>query len=166
MVAMEAYTQDGSLYSRVVTGSDGKYSIDVPVGWSGRVQPFRQGFNFFPDKTPYFYLNLNQTQNYQAPIGTMYRITVSIKQPNGQKLPSTVYAKVYYDGIDHANGSQDVSEMVRDTGETVFDFYSGWIGEIKPTIYRGGTYTLNPPSIRMSAPIASNMTFSFTATPQ
>ena len=96
----------------------------------------------------------------------MYRITVSIKKPNGQKLPSTVYAKVYYDGIDHANGSRDVSELYRSSGDTYFDFYSGWIGEIKPNIYAGGAYTLNPPSIRMSAPITSNMTFSFTATPQ
>jgi hypothetical protein len=34
MVAMEAYSQAGSLFSRVVTGADGNYSIAVPVNWS------------------------------------------------------------------------------------------------------------------------------------
>jgi hypothetical protein len=85
-----------------------------------------------------------------------YRVTVSIKKPDGTTLPSTVYARIDFNGIDHATGSHDFTYMDRSTGEAVWDFYSGWIGVVTPSIYLGGPYTINPASIRMSAPIMSD----------
>jgi len=63
MVAMEAYAEDGSLYSRIVTDVDGNYSIPVPIGWTGWVKPFRLGFGFFPEKINYYHLNEDRVTN-------------------------------------------------------------------------------------------------------
>ena len=38
---MEAYDEDGSLRSRIVTGVDGNYSIPVPSTWTGWVKPLK-----------------------------------------------------------------------------------------------------------------------------
>ncbi len=63
---------------------------------------------------------------------------------------------------------------IESTGQAVWDFHSGWIGEITPSNHQPGTppgegpilYNFTPASIRMSAPIASDLTFSFKAKPQ
>ena len=62
--AMEAYAEDGSLYSRTATDVDGNYSIPVPVGWTGTVKPFSLGFYFSPEKVYYSSLKENKIQNY------------------------------------------------------------------------------------------------------
>ena len=170
MVAMEAYAQDGSLFSRVITGVDGKYAINVPVGWSGWVKPVRLGFDFIPEKNPHFNMAQDQTKDYEAPGMLLnYRVTVSIKDKNGNKLPLNEHVRIDFRGIDHAAGSHDYTYMDRSTGQAVWDFHSGWIGEITPSNHQVEgpiLYNFNPASIRMSAPIATDMTFSFTATPQ
>jgi len=169
-VAMEAYSQDGSLFSRVVTGVDGKYAIPVSTGWSGWVKPVRLGFDFIPEKEPYSHLAQDQTKDYQAP-GMLLnnRVTVSVKKPDGSKLPLDEHVRIDFRGIDHAAGSHDYTYMDRSTGQAVWDFHSGWIGEITPSNHQVEgpiLYNFNPISIRMSAPIASDLTFSFTATPK
>jgi len=170
MVAMEAYAQDGSLFSRVITGVDGKYAINVPVGWSGWVKPVRLGFDFIPEKNPHFNMAQDQTKDYEAPGMLLnYRVTVSIKDKNGNKLPLNEHVRIDFRGIDHAAGSHDYTYMDRSTGQAVWDFHSGWIGEITPSNHQVEgpiLYNFNPASTRMSAPIMSDMTFSFTATPQ
>jgi hypothetical protein len=160
MVAMEAYAQDGSLFSRVVTGVDGKYAIPVPVGWSGWVKPVRLGFDFIPEKNPYSNLAQDQTKDYQAPgMFTKYRVTISVKRPGSGQFTFRTDAR----GIDHATGSHDWWNSIEDTGTLFWDFYSGWIGELRPS---HNSYNFSPAFIRMSKPIASDMTFSFTATPK
>ena len=175
MVAMEAIAQDGSLSDRVVTGVDGKYAISVPVGWSGSVKPVRLGFDFIPEQNPYFFLAQDQTKDYQAPgMFLNNRVTVSIRDENNNKLPLNEHVRIDFRGIDHAAGSHDYTYMDRSTGQAVWDFHSGWIGEITPSNHQPGTppgegpilYNFTPASIRMSAPIASDLTFSFKAKPQ
>jgi hypothetical protein len=170
-VAMEARAQDGSLFYQIFTDFDGNYSIPVPVGWKGSVEPVRFGFEFFPPKMSYSNLSTNQSQDYYAPHLIDYRVTVSVKKPDGSKLPINEHVRIDFRGIDHATGSHDYTYMDRSTGQAVWDFHSGWIGEITPSNHQPLgegpiLYNFNPASIRMSAPIASDMTFSFTATPQ
>jgi hypothetical protein len=108
LVAMEAYAQDGSLFFRVITDVDGKYAIPVPVGWSGWVKPVRLGFDFIPEKNPYFNLAQDQTKDYQAPgMFLNDRVTVSIRKPDGGKLPLNEHVRIDFRGIDHATGSHD-----------------------------------------------------------
>ena len=167
MVAMEAYAQEGSLFSRIVTDVDGNYSIPIPVGWTGWVKPFRLGFGFFPEKTYYYNLTEDRTKDYQAPYGDNYKITVSVKKPDGTLLPPNEQFEIRLDGINHAKGSYYKAGIVFSLGECSFSIHSGWIGDITPTNFGGGIdYTFNPASYRMSGVITSDMKFSFTAVPK
>jgi len=109
-VAMEACPQDGSPCSRIVADVDGKYSIPVPFNWSGSVKPSSLGFEFNPEKITYSGLKVNKTlQNYQAPLspgGSVYKITVSVKRPGGALLPPSEKFIIWFNGINHANGSK------------------------------------------------------------
>jgi hypothetical protein len=158
-VAMEARAQDGSLFYQIFTDFDGNYSIPVPVGWKGSVEPVRFGFEFFPPKMSYSNLITDQTKDYQAPFTLMYKVTVLVKRPGSSPFTFRTDAR----GIDHALGSHDWWNSIEDTGTLFWNFYSGWIGELRPS---HNSYNFEPAFIRMSAPLTSDMTFSFKATPK
>ena len=174
MVAMEACAEDGSPCSRIVADVDGKYSIPVPFNWSGSVKPSSLGFEFNPEKITYSGLKVNKTlQNYQAPlspVGSVYKITVSVRDKNGNLLPYDHRISINLDGTNHAKGSryQYFTVPVRTSWpfsatQWVFSSIpSGWIGDIIPI---SPDYTFIPPSTRLEGIVTGDRTFHFTATP-
>jgi hypothetical protein len=159
-VAMEARREDGSLYSSVFTGTDGKYSISVPTGWTGSITPVRYGFYFFPEKMPFYYLTSDQTQNFQAPhtIYPAFRVTVWIKKQGGGLLPLSENVEIDFIGTNHASGSLDLTLIDRNTGKAVWDLHRGWIGTVMPI---NQNYNFTPEFIQLSGPITSTMEFTF-----
>lgn len=62
---MEAWAQDGSLTSSIETDAAGNYSLLVPVGWTGWVQPLGHILEFVPEKITYTGLQGNKfTEDY------------------------------------------------------------------------------------------------------
>ncbi len=173
-VAMEACPQDGSKCSRIVADVDGEYSIPVPFNWSGSVKPFSLGFEFNPEKITYSALKVNKTlQNYQAPLspnGSVYKITVLVKDQNGNLLPYDPRISIILNGTNHAKGSryQYFTVPVRpkwpfSATEWAFSSIpSGWIGDITPS---SADYTFTPSSIRLEGIVTGDRAFTFTATP-
>ncbi len=177
MVAMEAWAEDGSLSSRSVTDANGNYSLSVPGGWTGWVKPVLSGFEFWPEKIDYNALNENKIQDYYAPsywgqtvppTGHVYKITVSVKRPGGALLPPNEKFIIWFNGINHANGSKVYCQLVTvptNLGECSLSQPSGWIGDIVPTNFEGGVnYTFAPASYHMNEILTSDLTFSFEAT--
>jgi hypothetical protein len=173
-IAMEACPQDGSPCSRIVADVDGKYSISVPFNWSGSVKPFSLGFEFNPEKITYSALKVNKTlQNYQAPLspnGSVYKITVLVKDQNGNLLPYDPRISIILNGTNHAKGSryQYFTVPVRpkwpfSATEWAFSSIpSGWIGDITTS---SADYTFTPSSIRLEGIVTGDRVFTFTATP-
>jgi hypothetical protein len=63
--AMKAWAEDGSLTSSVDTDAEGNYSLLVPVGWTGTVQPEGHILEFVPEKITYTGLQGNKfTEDY------------------------------------------------------------------------------------------------------
>ncbi len=177
MVAMEAWTEDGSLSSRSVTDANGNYSLSVPDGWTGWVKPVLSGFEFWPERIDYNTLKENKTQDYYAPsywgqtvppTGHVYKITVSVKSPGGALLPPSEKFIIWFNGINHANGSKVYCQIVTvptNLGECSLSQPSGWIGDIVPTNFEGGVnYTFAPAFYHMNEILTSDLTFSFEAT--
>ena len=177
LVAMEAWAEDGSLSSRSVTDANGNYSLSVPGGWTGWVKPVLAGFEFWPEKIDYNTLNENKIQDYYAPsywgqtippTGHVYKITVSVKRPGGALLPPSEKFIIWFNGINHANGSKVYCQIVTvpiNLGECSLSQPSGWIGDIVPTNFEGGfNYTFAPASYHMNEILTSDLTFGFEAT--
>jgi hypothetical protein len=62
---MEAWADDGSLTSSIDKDAAGNYSLLVPVGWTGRVQPVGYLLEFVPEKITYSSLQVNKfTEDY------------------------------------------------------------------------------------------------------
>ena len=177
MVAMEGYAEDGSLDYRAATDVDGNYSLTVPSDWRGLIKPSKESFEFSPETSNYTSVKANDSYNFSAPRptvsgGHVYKITVSVKLTNNNVPPLSNHIYIQFDGINHANGSR-----LSQTGGVGLDSLTGecdtyapqaWIGDIKPTNdgVLSVSYNFDPVSIRMSNPITSDMTFSFTATPK
>ncbi len=166
---IDCYDQDTySLYARSITDTDGDYSITVPIGWCGYIEPFwEDGVSFFPGKQLFFNIKADQVRNYQTPaIGSdSYTITVSIKKPDGELLPGHNFT-VNLDGIKHALGSHYHNGLLTWTGETsISNIAHGWIGTVTPNaddLSLG--YSFNPPFIRMNGILSSDRRFEFSAT--
>jgi len=61
----EAWAEDGSLTSSSDKDAEGNYSLLVPVGWTGRVQPLGHNLEFVPEKKTYSSLQGNKfTEDY------------------------------------------------------------------------------------------------------
>jgi len=58
--AMLAHAEDGSLFYSIFTDVDGNYSIPVPFGWTGWVEPVSPGFEFYPKQRDYSGLKENK----------------------------------------------------------------------------------------------------------
>ena len=140
--AMEAYAENGSLYSRTATDVDGNYSIPVPVGWTGTVKPFSLGFYFSPEKVYYSSLKENKIQNYTVMppfswIGTVifnyaWRCVKPIYLP-----PLTIKA---YD----LDGKLISTVVTGSDGIVNFAlpyYWSGWVTAVSPG------YTIDPPRV-------------------
>jgi hypothetical protein len=173
MVAVDACAQDGSPCIRIVANPDGTYSIPVPYNWSGSVKPSSLGFEFIPEKLTYSGLKVNKTQqNFQAPLspnGSVYKITVLVKDQNGNLLPYDPRISIRLDGTNHAKGSryQYFTVPVRpkwpfSATEWAFSSIpSGWIGDITPS---SADYTFTPSSIRVEGIVTGDRAFTFIAT--
>jgi len=165
----DCYDQDTySLYARGITDTDGDYSITVPVGWCGYIEPFwEDGVGFFPGKQLFFKIKADQVRNYQTPAGNdSYTITVSIKKPNGDLLPLNHHFTANLDGIKHVLGTHYHNGLLGHTGETGIGLMShGWIGTVTPNADNLSLgYSFDPPFIRMNGILSSDRRFEFTAT--
>jgi hypothetical protein len=175
MVAMEAYAEDGSLYSRIVTGGDGNYSITIPGGWKGWIKPSRAGFEFDPEKINYPSFTWEKDKyDFAAPMitvggGHIYKITVFLIGENGGIPPMSNHVDIEFDGISHAYGSRWKSNFY-DTGNYYISWHSGWIGDITPSndpdLPSWPGYTFTPPSFRLNEILTSDLTFTFIAKPK
>lgn len=174
LVAVEAYTYTDcydedtyTLHTRAITDVDGNYSISLPVGWCGYIEPFWEtGVGFFPQKQTFYRLKEDQVRDFLSPNNSdVYTITVSIKDPNGDLLPLSQGFRVDLDGIDYAFGSHDHTYLVVFQGECTFRKPHGYIGQVTPSVYGGTTsYSIDPPFIRMNGILSSDREFKFTAT--
>ena len=129
--AMEAYAEDGSLYSRIATDVDGNYSIPVPVGWTGTVKPFSLGFYFSPEKVYYSSLKENKTQDYivKPPFSWTGTVIWEYERCYGKTLPALTINAYDLDG-------NLISTVVTGTNGIVaftLPFYwSGWVTAVSP----------------------------------
>ena len=128
---MEAYEEDGSLLSRIVTDVDGNYSIPVPFTWTGWVKPLslQPGFWFNPEKIHYTSLIVNKTQqNYMAmpPNEPIISGTLSWKYSTGDPIPIVVI-KFYAQ-----NGTYFRSATTGVDGKFTLSVPFDWTGSVKP----------------------------------
>jgi hypothetical protein len=124
--AMEAYAEDGSLYSRTATDVDGNYSIPVPVGWTGTVKPFSLGFYFSPEKVYYSSLKENKTQDYivKPPFSWTGTVIWEYERCYGKALPALTIKAYDLEG-------NLISTVVTGTNGiiafTLPFYWSGWV---------------------------------------
>jgi hypothetical protein len=128
---MEAYEENGSLVSRIVTDVDGNYSIPVLFNWTGWVKPFslQPGIWFNPEKINYNSLIVNRTQqNYMAmpPKEPIISGTLSWKSSTSDPLPIVVI-KFYAQG-----GSYFGSATTGVDGKFALPVPFDWTGSVKP----------------------------------
>ena len=83
-------------------------------------------------------------------------------------LPPSEKFIIWFNGINHANGSKVYCQIVTvpiNLGECSLSQPSGWIGDIVPTNFEGGlNYTFAPASYHMNGILTSDLTFGFEAT--
>jgi hypothetical protein len=72
-VNLTAYTDDGYKFTR--SDANGNYTIAVPLGWSGEVEPYLWGYSFMPPTRTYTDLQTNLEHEDYAPLS--YNLSVS-----------------------------------------------------------------------------------------
>jgi hypothetical protein len=131
MATMEAYKENGSLFSRIVTGVDGNYSIPVCFNWTGWVKPLtlQPGYWFNPEKIHYTGLKVNKTQeNYMAmpPNEPIISGALSWKYSTGDPLPIVVIKFYAQDGSYFRSATTGVD------GKFSLPVPFDWTGSVKP----------------------------------
>jgi hypothetical protein len=128
---MEAYEEDGALFSRIVTDVDGNYSIPVCFNWTGWVKPFslQPGIWFNPEKIHYASLIVNRTQqNYMAmpPKEPIISGSLSWKYSTSDPLPIVVIKFYAQDGSYFRSATTGVD------GKYTLSVPFDWTGSVKP----------------------------------
>jgi len=124
-------TMNGLPGKAVVTGQDGTYTATVEYGWSGKVTPTKEGYEFEP---PYIqYENLIGPQANQSYIATLLKRKISGKiiSEKGQPV-GDVFLLAEPDGGSSTTGTNGEYELSVD---------HGWRGKVTPT--KDG-YTFRP----------------------
>lgn len=117
-VGMEGVRLIG-LPQEVYTDSSGFYSATIPYGWSGKVQPVREGYTFSPPTRQYSAVTRDMTnQNYTAKI-QMLTISDTIKL--GEKP---------FPGVSITANPGDISTVTDVEGQYSLKVPYGWNGEI------------------------------------
>jgi len=105
-----------------ITNADGYYSESVPVGWSGRFTPTKEGYNFNPSYIDYSSVSANMSnQNYTATLQQRF-ISGYIRTADGIAVGQvTIYAN---------NGGGTVVSGA--DGSYAVPVPYGWTGQVVP----------------------------------
>ncbi|MBN2414786.1 T9SS type A sorting domain-containing protein [bacterium] len=107
----------------VMSDGSGHYEIIVPSGWSGEVIPQKAGYDFEPNKRPYYSITAHQTgQNYWVEGAPMLNISGVITDVGGAPLEN---AAVLYSDTD--------SVMTDASGAYTFSVPFLWTGSAMPS---------------------------------
>ncbi|MHB1457598.1 MAG: hypothetical protein ACYC0V_11855 [Armatimonadota bacterium] len=141
-VSISLINGDGSTQ----TGTAGDYSIEVPTGWSGTVNPAKSGYTFTPVNRSFTNVTLNQSCDFTANLDSLFIISGRITTSSGTPVSE----------VSMGNSSNTDAD-----GYYSFAVQSGWSGTIMPN--KNG-YTFNPSSRSYSGVKSSQSYQDYTTT--
>ncbi|MEM7551437.1 MAG: T9SS type A sorting domain-containing protein [Bacteroidota bacterium] len=109
--------------SEVVTDGNGFYNIELPMGWSGEIQPLLEDYSFTPEVITVE--NLNQDELNKDFVGTfigLYTISGTVTDGSDTPLEGVNISGLPTEVITNANGFYSI------------ELSQGWSGEIRPTL--------------------------------
>jgi hypothetical protein len=145
-------TLSGARTGSVTTGSDGRFTFDVPPGGNYTVTPSKAGCNFTPPATSYSPLAKDETTANFAAVTVTYTISGYVTL-NGASLPGVTLS---------LTGSETKSASSGSDGSYSFSGLAGG-GNYTVTPSKPG-YTFNPPSTTYNALSADQISTNFAAT--
>lgn len=130
-----SYTDGGA--KTVTTGASGRYTLTVPVNWTGTVTPSRDGSTFTPDKRSY--QNLASSQADQDFAVVVRRVTGTLDQTYATFNAAT---KMIEKETVRDEGPSDYVKAILDDGTTLTGTYDKTTGKFAIQNVPSGYYWL------------------------